>query len=325
MSGDPTTDQWLACTCVHGLAMRRLRVTMDGQIAVLAVAEKGSFEAAGKYLGIGRSAARKRVQSIESETGTSLFRAVGKVMVPTEAGNLYLLSARESVRQAWLGLDRVQAFLKAQTNDLRIGYSTYLNTRLLDIVRHIPPTGIGSPSVTRESLMTYQIVTGILQGDLHAGFGILPIMEPDLSTRLLFEEPLMACLPVGHRLAAKSAIRPEELADEPMISVMRKVLPGRHEDIVAHFESLGISLGFPAEASSLKEALWLVTQHVGVALMTRFSAMSHRYDVVVRPLSDRLLTVKSGIFTRRDHDQKVINDFVNLAWAETAALRASPG
>lgn len=58
--------------------------------------------------------------------------------------------------------------------------------------------------------------------------------------------------------------------------------------------------------------------------MTRFSAMSHRFDVVVRPLSDRLLTVKSGIFTRRDYDQKLIYDFVDLAWAETAALRANP-
>lgn len=298
---------------------------MDGQIAVLAVAEKGSFEAAGKYLGIGRSAARKRVQGVESEAGTPLFRMVGKAMVPTEAGNLYILSARESVRQARLGLDRVRAFLRAQTNDLRIGYSTYLNTKLLDIIRRIPPTGIGSPLVTRESLMTYQIVEGILQGDLHVGFGILPVMEPDLSTRLLFEEPLVACLPVGHRLATKSTIRPEELADEPMVSIMRKVLPGRHEEIVRHFESLGVSLRFVAEAISLKEALWLVTQHVGVALMTRFSAMSHRYDVVVRPLSDRLLTVKSGIFTRRDHDQKLIDDFVDLALAETAALRANPG
>ena len=297
---------------------------MDGQIAVLAVAEKGSFEAAGKYLGIGKSAARKRVLSVESETKTPLFRTVGRVMVPTEAGNLYLLSARESVRQAWLGLDRVQAYVRAQTNDLRIGYSTHLNTRLLDIVRRIPPTGIGSPSVTRESLMTYQIIQGVLQGDFHVGFGILPIMEPDLSTRLLFEEPLMACLPLGHRLATKSTIRPEDLADEPVISVVRKMLPGRHEEIVAHFESLGISLKFTSDASSLKEALWLVTQHGGVALMTRFSAMSHRYDVVVRPLSDRLLTVKSGILTRRDHDQKLIHDYVDLAWTETASLRANP-
>jgi LysR family transcriptional regulator, benzoate and cis,cis-muconate-responsive activator of ben and cat genes len=305
--------------------MRQLKITMDGQIAVLAVAEKGSFEAAGKYLGIGKSAARKRVLSVESEAGTSLFRVVGTVMVPTEAGNLYILSARESIRQAWLGLDRVQAFLRAQTNDLRIGYSTYLNTKLLDIIRHIPPTGIGSPLVTRESLMTYQIVAGILQGDLHVGFGILPVMEPDLSARLLFEEPLVVCLPVGHHLVTKSTIRPEELADEPMVSIMRKVLPGRHEEIVRHFESLGVSLRFVAEAISLKEALWLVTQHVGAALMTRFSATSYRCEVVIRPLSDRLLTVKSGILTRRDHDQILINDFVDLAWAETAVLRAHPG
>ncbi len=296
---------------------------MDGQIAVLAVAEKGSFDAAGKYLGIGKSAVRKRVRSVESEAGTPLFRVQGKGMVPTEAGNLYLLSTRESVRQAWLGLDRVQAFVRVQTNDLRIGYSTYLNTRLLDIVRRIQPEGISSLSVTRESLMTYQAVARVLQGDLHIGFGIIPLQEPDLSTRLLFEEPLMACLPVGHRLATRATIRPEDLENEPVVSVSRKGLPGRHQEIVTHFESLGVPLKFVADAYSVKEALWLVTQGTGVSLMTKFSATAYRHDVVVRPLSDRLLTVKSGIFTRRDHDQKLVHNFVDLAWAETAALRAN--
>jgi DNA-binding transcriptional LysR family regulator len=297
---------------------------MDGQIAVLAVAEKGSFEAAGKYLDIGKSAARKRVQSVEGELGTPLFRAEGKGMVLTEVGALYILSARESVRQAFLGVDRVHAFLRLQTNELRIGYSTHLNTKLLDIIRRIQPKGIDSISVTREGMMTQQAVDGVLQGDLHVGFGILPILEPDLSARLLMEEPLVACLPVGHRLATRATIRPEELADEPMVSVMRKALPGRHEDIAMHFGSLGVSLRFVAEAFSLKEALWLVTQRAGVSLMTKFSASSYRYDVVVRPLSDRLLTVKSGVFTRRDHVQKLVSDFVDLAWVETAALRPNP-
>lgn len=297
---------------------------MDGQIAVLAVAEKGSFEAAGKYLGIGKSAARKRVQSVEGELGTPMFRAEGKGMVLSDAGTLYILTARESVRQAFLGVDRVHAFLRAQTNELRIGYSTYLNTKLLDIIRRLQPEGVDSTSVTREGLMTQQAVDGVLQGDLHVGFGILPILEPDISARLLMEEPLVACLPVGHRLATRSTIRPEELADEPMVSVMRKALPGRHEDITMHFESLGVSLRFVAEAFSLKEALWLVTRGTGVSLMTKFSASSYRHDVVVRPLSDRLLTVKSGVFTRRDHVQKLVSDFVDLARVETATLRPNP-
>jgi DNA-binding transcriptional LysR family regulator len=295
---------------------------MDGQVAVLAVAEKGSFEAAGKYLGIGKSAIRKRVHGVERELGTPVFRTEGKGIVLNEAGTLYILSARESVRQALLGVDRVHALLRVQSHELHIGYSTHLNAKLLDIIRRIQPKGVDSISVTREGLMTQQAVEGVLQGDLHIGFGILPILEPDLSTRLLIEEPLVACLPVGHHLATKSTIRPEELANEPMVSVMRKALPGRHEDIAMHFESLGVSLRFVAEAFSLKEALWMVTQSIGVSLMTKFSASSYRYDVVVRPLSDRLLTVKSGAFTRRDHVQKLVSDFVDLAWAETATLRA---
>ena len=313
------------CTCVRGSAMRRLRVTMDGQIAVLAVAEKGSFEAAGKYLGIGKSAVRKRVQSVESELGTPVFRSVGKGMAQTEAGTLYLPSARESVRQALLGVDRAQAFIKVQTTHLHIGYSTYLNTKLLDVVRRIQPGGMGFlHSVTRESLLTHQAVAGVLHGDLHVGFGILPIQEPDLESRVLMEDSLVACLPTGHRLAAKSTIQPEELQDESIVSVMRKGLPGRHGEIVTHFESLGVSLKFVADAYSAREALWLVTQGVGVSLMTRFSASSYRYDIVTRPLSDRLLTVKSGIFTRRDNDQKLVRDFVDMVWTETTTLRGRP-
>jgi DNA-binding transcriptional LysR family regulator len=111
------------------------------------------------------------------------------------------------------------------------------------------------------------------------------------------------------------------LENEPVVSVARRSLPGRHDEIVTHFESLGLSLKFVADASSVREALWLVTQGDGISLMTRFSASSYRHEVVIRPLSDRLLTVKSGIFTRRDHDQKLVKDFVDLAWNETTALR----
>jgi len=295
---------------------------MDEQIAVLAVADKGSFEAAGKFFGVGRSAVRKRVQGVENELGTAIFYSSrSRGMMPTEAGSLYLLQARESVRHAWLGIDRVRALVQAQSRDLRVAYSTYLNTRLLEVIRRL---GVSSMQVTRESLSTHRAIVGVLRGNLHAGFGILPVLNPDISSRLLFEEALMACFPVGHRLAEKSTIQPEDLENESVVSVARKELPGRHQEIVAHFESHGVTLNFVTDTYSPEEALWLVTQGIGISLMTKFSASVCRYNVVVRPLSDRLLTVKSGIFTRRDHNQNIVQNFVDLAWAETAALRATP-
>ncbi len=306
--------------------MRRLKVTMDGQVAVLAVAEKGSFEAAGQYLGVGKSAVRKRVRSIDSELGTPVFRTIGKGMVPTEAGNIYLPVARESVRQASLGVDRVRAFVRVKTNDLRIGYSSQLNTKFLAIIAQLQLRPNDSLQIRSESMLTSQVIASVLQSKLNVGFGFLPIWEADLLSRQLMEEPLMVCLPAAHRLSAKRAIQPEELRNEPIIAVGRKAVPGRHDEIVAHFESLGVSLRFVADAYLSREAPWQVSRGIGVALMTRSAAEISRTDIVMRPLADRLLTVKSGVFIRREHDQpdNTIRRFIDRAWVETAILRTHP-
>ena len=118
----------------------------------------------------------------------------------------------------------------------RVAYSTYLNTRLLEIIRRL---AVRSTHVVRESLSTRQAIWGVLRGNLHAGFGILPILETDIAARLLFEERLMACLPVAHRLAAKSTIQPEDLENEPLVSLARKEVPGKHGEIIRHFAEHG--------------------------------------------------------------------------------------
>ncbi len=43
--------------------------------------------------------------------------------------------------------------------------------------------------------------------------------------------------------------------------------------------------------------------------------------IVFRPLADKLLTMKTGIFVRRDNRTGAVNDFQNLLWAETEQLR----
>jgi len=304
--------------------MRRLNVRMDGQIAVLTVAEKGSFAAAGDYLGVTKSAVRKQVEHIDHELGARVFQPSGKRMVPTAVGDIYLPEARESVRHARLAVDRVHAFLRAQAREVRIGYSSHLSERLLTIITQLQPEGTERAGLKRESLLTRQVVSKVLHGELDVGFGFLPLREPDLSVTVLVEEPLMVCLPPGHKLIDKHAIEADELDGVPMISVARVALPGRHNEIVRYFQSLGVSLNFVSDAYVAKEALLLVSQGVGISLMSRSSASSPHANVIVRPFSDRSLTVKSGVFHRRDHSESFIQQFVLTAWTETAGLRPKP-
>ena len=164
----------------------------------------------------------------------------------------------------------------------------------------------------------------MLHGKLHVGFGFLPIHQPDLVVRPLMQEPLVACLPAGHRLIVRQSVEPEELENEPMIAVARKSGSRQAQGDLEYFEGEGIFLKFASDAYLPKEALWLVSRGLGVALMTRSSAVPLRPDVVLRPLSNQFLTVKSGIFALRDHHTGYIKEYIEKAWAATAALRPKP-
>jgi DNA-binding transcriptional LysR family regulator len=138
------------------------------------------------------------------------------------------------------------------------------------------------------------------------------------------EEPLMLCLPAGHRLGDTHSIRPEDLDDVPLISVGRNALPGRHDEMVKHFGSLGISLNFVTDAYLPQEALWLVSRGVGLSLMTRSFISTGRSDIIFRPLSGQLPAIKSGVFVRSDYNNGLVKQFIEKALNETTALRPSP-
>ena len=302
--------------------MRRFNIKMDGQIAALAVAEKGSYSAAGKSLDMTTSAVRKQIEGLSTEVGTPIFQRLGGRLKPTKAGDIYLPDIRESVRRARVGFDRVQSFVKAQAKDLRIGYSSHLPDKLLETIVQLYTEGIGP--FGRESLLTHQVVSRVLHGKLHVGFGFLPIHEPELLVRPLMQESLMACLPAGHRLSGRPSVDVKELENEPMIAVARRAVPDIHKEITEYFEGEGISLRFVGDAYLPREAQWLVSRRIGLALMSRSFATPLRPDVVLRPLSTKFLTVKSGIFARRDHHISYIKEFIDAASATTAALRPKP-
>jgi len=60
------------------------------------------------------------------------------------------------------------------------------------------PEGIGPSG--RESLLTHQVVSRVLHGQLHVGFGFLPIHEPELLVRPLHAGVTNGVPPAGHRL-----------------------------------------------------------------------------------------------------------------------------
>lgn len=300
--------------------MRQLNLSMEGLIAVVTVAQEGSLERAGKVLSLGRSAVGKHVGIVEAEVGAPLFERHGGRWVLNEEGRLFAPKASQSILYARMGLDLVQSHVKLQTNRLFVGYSTFLHPRLIDVIKHIRFEQRKDVRIEYESWLTGGILNAVLQGELHVGFGFLPIREPELLVYEVFDEPLVVCLPSSHPLSVKHVIRPEVLEGLPMIAMGRRHLPLSWEETENYFRSLGLELNIVEECFSSIEALYSVAQGTGICLLPASLARSGD-GVVVRPLSDRLFTHKCGVFVRQDHDDATVEDFLNIVRQRADALR----
>jgi DNA-binding transcriptional LysR family regulator len=209
-------------------------------------------------------------------------------------------------------------FLKS--HHLYVGHSTCLSPKLIALLSQLGIEDTFNVHITHQSGRTSTIIPQVLEGTLHAGIGLLPISHPDLVVRPIYEEPLLACIPSDHRLAKRPVIQPEDVEGEPIIAVGRQTLPALHEEVKEHFIELGIDLKVTTEVLSPAEALACVAHRIGVCFLSATSAVA-RPGVVVRPMSSRLLTRKSGIFVREDNRAPLIQKLVDEVIQRAATLR----
>jgi DNA-binding transcriptional LysR family regulator len=303
--------------------MRPLNVSLEGLIALVTIAQEGSLERGGRRLGLDRSTIGKQISGLEQAVGTPLFDRWRGRWILNEDGRLLAARAFQAILEIRMGIDLVQSHVRLRTDHFAVGYSTFLSPILIGIIKQIELKRHGDVTITYESRLTEELVEKVIRGELDAGVGYLPIREPDLLVQKVFEEPLAVCLPEGHKLTAKRSIPPATLEGLPMIAIGRHALPLRFEETTNHFKSLGIELRYIEDCLSSVEALASVTRGTGICLLPVSRARSGD-GVIVRPLEDRLLTYKSGVFVRQDTEDPSVRDFLEIIMQRTTRYRPHP-
>ena len=303
--------------------MRFPHFSIDMLMAIVATAEKKSVTRAGVELRLSPSGVTKRIKMAERIAKTKLFHTTEDGFILTEAGKLLYSEAKKSIERALLAEEKVSAYLMLKERHLLVGHSTYLPPRLMAML--IQFRFEGTPPVEIEHLpgLTASIAQQVLDGTLHIGFGFLPQANSELTARQLFEEPLVACIPVGHPMSAKHTIYPQDLQDQPFIAIGRGPVPFLHEEIESFLLGFGVHLNVVVDAFAPPEALAYVEQKIGICLLAP-SSMHPRPGIVVKPLSSRVLTWKSGLFLREDSDHELIREFSEQVWKKTEGLRRKP-
>ena len=74
-----------------------------------------------------------------------------------------------------------------------------------------------------------------------------------------------------------------------------------------------------------QEAIHLVSEHVGVAILTKPTALGFRAEgVVVKPLSDESLCFQTCVIMRKDDDSRLTNEFARSFLRRYAYQRRPP-
>jgi DNA-binding transcriptional LysR family regulator len=296
-------------------------VTIHDLKCAIVVAQEGSLSRAATRLHMTQPALGRRVHHVEDEVGVRLFYSWYGGLRLTESGKVFIEDILQSIDHWERAAQRARNVTHRQDGIFQIAYSSFLSPELMAIVSDLRFDRPNDPVIRCTSLHTLGIIRGVLEGLYQVGIGYLPNSYSELEARELLDEDLMLCIPAQHRLFRSHSIAPQDLDREPLIAVSEHALPEVFKEIVAYFSVLQIDLNVIAQPFTFYEAIHMALDGKGIAMVSSGWSQLTTRGIAFHPLADKLLTMKTGVFVRRDNRTSIVNDFQHILWTRTEKLR----
>lgn len=268
------------------LTLSSARIPMVALVQTLAVAEYLSFHRAAQALGTSQSSVSARIKALEADLGVILFDRNTRGVRLTEAGRRFV----DQVDDAMGILDRaiktagMQA--RGEEGDLRIGVHALTPGCILDRLLerfHGERPGIRL-HITEGTAREAQLM--VREGRLDVAFMACTHEIPDLNSRVVWRDRLMAALPATHPLTVQSDVEWRQLAAETFLVRHGGTGPQVHDLIVTRSAGkwpmptiLRVDVGRSALLSMI------ATGH-GVSIFVEEGASANTANVAFLPIRD---------------------------------------
>jgi LysR family hca operon transcriptional activator len=152
----------------------------------------------------------------------------------------------------------------------------------------------------------------LMQGKMDVALLRHETQTAGLAFKFLYKEPLVAILPREHRLAARRAVPPEELAFEAFISPTR-LAPVLKSVINDYAARVGITLRQKYDAETISGGMSLVASTGGVTLLPLYVKNILIPSVVARPLQGEPPTIDLMLGYNKSNTSPVLKQFLSRA------------
>jgi|SRR5580698_2852143 LysR family hca operon transcriptional activator len=279
----------------------------------IAVAEEGSFSnAAERRLHTVQPSLSRQIRDLELEVGVKLLERKARGVALTTAGQVFL----DHVRLALLQIEAAGEAARRVEQPAKPGFVVGVLagqeivwvSEMLRILREEAP----EVEISLSSKSSPELADALMQGKVDVALLRHETQTAGLAFKFLFKEPLLAILSSGHRLAARKAVRPQELAREIFIGPAR-LAPVLSSVITEYAAKLRITLKQKYEAENVFGGMSLVASTGGVTLLPLYVKNLLIPSVVARPLQGEPPTIDLMMGYSKSNTSPLLKRFISRA------------
>jgi LysR family hydrogen peroxide-inducible transcriptional activator len=263
---------------------------------IIAVAREKHFGRAAEACFVSQPTLSVAVKKLEEELDVKLFERSSSEVSVTPLGEQIVRQAQQVIEQAAAIKELAKLGKDPCSGPLRLGVIYTIGPYLLpDLVRLAIARLPQMPLMLLENF-TARLLEMLRAGELDCAILAEPFPDTGLATAPLYDEPFLAAVPAGHRLARRKQLSAEELKNETLLLLgtghcfrdhVLEVCPE-----YARFAGAADGLRKSFEGSSLETIKYMVASGMGVTVVPQLSvpkaAQPHiRYIRIGAPVPTR--------------------------------------
>ena len=294
--------------------------------AVVVLAEERNFTRAADRLHITQPALSKQITDLEAEHQFHLFtRHKRRIVELTDAGRLFVEEARSALSHTERAVHLARAAHNGSDTILTIGRSPYANHDWVSALLAIRLPLYPRLEIRLKTQFARESVHSVLVGEVNLVLVTAPPEDAQITAVPFAPAPLYAVLPENHPAAHKERLVLQDLAMDEWILFPKRFDPVVFEAIMDAAQCGSIAPKHAHDVIAPQQAVELVSEHLGVAILTQPSATDFHADgVVVKPLSDASLCFNTCVILRADNSSRLVEEYVRMFLRRYSSQRLPP-
>jgi len=280
---------------------------------VLAVADHKSFSLAARACHVGQSALSQQVARLEKELGVTLFTRNTHGVSLTQAGQAFILRAREIVQRTDGLQAEMAAFAGVRKGTLTLGIITSLQCinfggMLSAFCGSYPNISV---NITQDG--TYRLIEGVADRRLDLAFLNRPIspLPSSLNFLKLGEGRYSLAVPKLHRLAGREQVSLKELEQESFIFHQSSQVAA--DLCLRACRQAGFEPHIVCRSASPTTGLYMVQGGLGIAFLPSEEFRNRSIDGVMELKLKEPIIKEVGVLWRQDNTSPLVDAAVHFA------------